>query len=40
VLDGGRLIEEGTGEELIARNGLFARLYKIQQESMGWTVKK
>jgi ATP-binding cassette subfamily B protein len=38
VLEGGRLAEEGTGEELIARNGLFARLYKIQRESMGWTA--
>ncbi|MDR1454389.1 MAG: ABC transporter ATP-binding protein/permease, partial [Tannerella sp.] len=38
VLDGGRLVEEGSGEELIAKNGLFARLYKIQQESLGWTA--
>lgn len=38
VLDNGQLIEEGTGNELIARNGLFARLYKIQQESLGWTA--
>jgi ATP-binding cassette subfamily B protein len=40
VLDGGRLVEEGPGKELIARSGLFAKLYKIQGESMGWTVKK
>jgi ATP-binding cassette subfamily B protein len=40
VLEGGRLVEEGTGEELIKRNGLFSRLYNIQQESLGWTVKK
>jgi ATP-binding cassette subfamily B protein len=40
VLEGGRLVEEGTGEELIKRNGLFAKLYKIQQASLGWTVKK
>jgi ATP-binding cassette subfamily B protein len=40
VLENGKLIEEGTGEQLLAANGLFARLYKIQQESLGWTVGK
>ena len=39
VLDNGKLVEEGTGAELLAQNKLFARLYKIQQESLGWTVK-
>ncbi|MDR2649370.1 MAG: ABC transporter ATP-binding protein/permease [Clostridiales bacterium] len=38
VLDAGRLIEEGSGETLLAGNGLFARLYKIQQDSLGWAV--
>ncbi|MHB9294513.1 ABC transporter ATP-binding protein/permease [Pillotina sp. SPG140] len=40
VLERGRLIEEGSGPELIARGGLFARLYRIQQESLGWTAKR
>jgi ATP-binding cassette subfamily B protein len=40
VLENGKLIEHGTGEQLLAANGLFARLYKIQQDSMGWTVGK
>jgi ATP-binding cassette subfamily B protein len=40
VLEHGRLVEEGAGEELIKHNGLFARLYNIQWESLGWTVKK
>jgi ATP-binding cassette subfamily B protein len=40
VLDQGRLVEEGTGEELLARDGLFARLYRIQQESLGWTLRQ
>jgi ATP-binding cassette subfamily B protein len=40
VLDNGRLVEQGTGERLIAENGLFARMYKIQQESLGWGVGK
>ena len=39
VLENGALVEEGTGEELLARNGLFARLYATQRESMGWTAK-
>jgi ATP-binding cassette subfamily B protein len=38
VLNKGRLIEEGTGDELIARGGLFSRLYSIQRESLGWSV--
>jgi ATP-binding cassette subfamily B protein len=38
VLDQGRLVEEGTGEELLAGDGLFSRLYRIQQESLGWTA--
>jgi ATP-binding cassette subfamily B protein len=40
VLDNGRLAEEGAGAELLARDGLFARLYRIQQDSLGWSVGK
>jgi ATP-binding cassette subfamily B protein len=38
VLDNGALAEEGSGEELLAKCGLFARLYNIQQESLGWSA--
>jgi ATP-binding cassette subfamily B protein len=38
VLEKGKLVEHGTAGELIAGNGLFARLYRIQQESLGWTA--
>ncbi|MDR0997651.1 MAG: ABC transporter ATP-binding protein/permease [Treponema sp.] len=38
VLDKGELVEQGSGGELLAKGGLFARLYAIQQESLGWTV--
>ncbi|WNY26226.1 ABC transporter ATP-binding protein [Methanolapillus millepedarum] len=38
VLDNGRILEEGTGEKLLAENGLFSKLYRIQQESLGWSA--
>jgi ATP-binding cassette subfamily B protein len=34
VLSGGRLVEEGRHEELIARNGLYAGLYRLQYETV------
>ena len=30
VMDGGRIVEEGTHDELVARNGLYAQLWKRQ----------
>ena len=38
VLDDGKVIEQGTHSELMEQNGLYKRLYTIQQESLGWTV--
>lgn len=38
VLDNGKLVESGTHEELMARKGLYQKLYHIQQESLGWAV--
>jgi subfamily B ATP-binding cassette protein MsbA len=33
VIDGGRIVEQGTHRELIARGGAYARLYAMQRES-------
>lgn len=38
VLDNGKLVEYGTHNELMRKNGLYHRLYHIQQESLGWAV--
>ena len=38
VLNEGRLVEEGTHDDLIRNKGLYERLYRIQQESFGWSV--
>mgnify|MGYP002409623725 FL=1 len=38
VLDDGRLVEEGTHETLMQNKGLYERLYRIQQEILGWSV--
>jgi ATP-binding cassette subfamily B protein len=40
VLENGRLAEEGKSEALLAKNGLFARMYRIQKDSLGWAVGK
>ena len=38
VLDGGTITEQGTHDELIAFDGLYAKLYNLQREK--YTVKE
>ncbi len=38
VLDGGRVAERGTHSKLMAADGLYSRLVRIQQQSLDWTL--
>lgn len=40
VLSNGQLLQEGTHEDLSTCEGLYAKLWHIQQESLGWSVKQ
>lgn len=38
VLDGGRVAEQGSPQELLERDGLFARMVRLQTESAEWAI--
>jgi ATP-binding cassette subfamily B protein len=40
VLSDGRIAQQGKHEELMKQGGLYKKLFSLQQESMGWSVKK
>jgi len=38
VIDGGRIVEEGSHEALMALGGLYARMFSLQAEGLKVTV--
>ena len=38
VLDNGRIMEEGTHDELVNKDGLYAHLWNIQESFSGWKL--
>ena len=38
VLDSGRVVEQGAPTALMERDGLFARMVRLQQESAQWAL--
>lgn len=40
VLDGGRLVEQGSHDELVATDGLYARMWLDYQTSSAWRIER
>jgi ATP-binding cassette subfamily B protein len=38
VLDQGRIVEQGRHQALLTHNGLYERLWQLQQASSGWSL--
>ena len=39
VLQDGRIAEEGKHRDLLDRDGLYARLWRVQQQARGWKIE-
>ena len=39
VLENGRIVEQGVHDELLEKQGLYRRLWDLQQQSAGWSMK-
>lgn len=40
VLENGKIAEQGTHDALVKQNGLYSKLYSMQQTQMNWSVAK
>ena len=38
VLDNGRVAEQGTHDDLMHADGLYARLWRMQESTAGWKL--
>ena len=38
VLDGGRVVEQGTHDDLIAANGMYARMWEDYEKAVSWKI--
>lgn len=38
VLSEGQAAEEGTADELLKRDGIYAEMVRLQTQSQGWTI--
>jgi len=40
VINRGKIVEQGTHQELVERNGLYAEMWNEYRKSINWTIAK